>query len=991
MPQKNDYGWMDYLTSPEPYTGHAPSDYWDIESAFEKLRKTSAGDLAEAGKSMLSSAIRLPGIGLASLPIMAMDGPDAAYDFLQHESQRGYKPTKGGAQVLQDIAESPWIDTAEQVHEKAAEGWGEMGSLHSPQLGAGLYAGVKAGPAAVGGRYAQKAGRKASELLDVATDTSGINRPGMGRRQGGVISKKFTPEERAIAKKEGLTVNDFEVNGIQYSEVIDPKAAVVAGSSMGDVYKHDIQKVRPELAETAAAFQLSMPEGEASYTPRKNLIEMPIANLDKSTQSAEGMDELVNLAAHEATHAATTGEGMPVGGSPDFGGPERKQALQDKMWRDKTAKQNSPEYKEHRAKLYESEMAKQPASQPPMVSNIKAQQSAEKLSQEHFFGDFNTKKQELADLSDFNTYQRLQDEFMARTGAQREVDARMLSREGMDEASVQKAMSETPLEDPEGYSSPNLIQIFDKYGLNTPMASAKNPYKKGSKEWTDAEGLRHKVGLGKVTKKPFDEMTRTVQNDPNASPKKYTSLEEMQGGTVIAGQGDLSEAGKILTHVGGTELTDPINLRGGHRFPAGREIWAGDEGAISGLNTRAEQILDAGGRPILGYQSMADKASNFNTFTVDAAYDLIHQKVGKEAKKTFDKAMRSGKGARKEWPGLDHPDAKAMLDSSGELRHRFMQIAGTDEHTNRNFPDLAEVRKATTDPELMNTPYGMYGRQFSEMTGRTVDSPDPHPTYRTTMEGTELGDAEVDVPWNIMFRDFMGERHGGDKDAPIGQGDYRSFSLSNAAQLMDQEWLDNVMKYTQQTGQEDPTGVRRLLGEAENIGRRYQSQPARVAESTEQFGGYTVNPRTGEVPTEGHIVSMLENTDPRVTVLPPGEKLTAQHVRDFYAKNKDMLQEEGLMGTWRDDVQPLRSIMGGRPGERVPTGSTFLDISKQFKDLEEAKRFGEAKSQLEGMTIKGGEPFGGSGWKTSDFGTFPIKDLTPDELERIMRLMENKQ
>lgn len=97
------------------------------------------------------------------------------------------------------------------------------------------------------------------------------------------------------------------------------------------------------------------------------------------------------------------------------------------------------------------------------------------------------------------------------------------------------------------------------------------------------------------------------------------------------------------------------------------------------------------------------------------------------------------------------------------------------------------------------------------------------------------------------------------------------------------------------------------------------------------------------------------------------------------------------MGTWRDDVQPLRSIMGGRPGERVPTGSTFLDISKQFKDLEEAKRFGEAKSQLEGMTIKGGEPFGGSGWKTSDFGTFPIKDLTPDELERIMRLMENKQ
>lgn len=990
MPQKNNYGWMDYLTSPEPYTGHAPSDYWDVESAFEKLRKTSAGDIAEAGKSMLSSAVRMPALGLASLPIMAMDGPDAAYDFLQHESQRGYKPTEGGTQVLQDIAESPWVQTAEQGLEKAAEGWGEIGSLHSPQAGAALYAGTKALPAAVGGRYAQKAGGKASRLLDEATDTSGINRPGMGRRQGGVISKQFTPEEKAIAKSEGIHVNDFEVNGVRYSEVIDPKAAMAVGDTMGSAYPHDIQKVRPELADVSLSYDPDMPKGEASFTPRKNLIELPEDNLRGSQNFDFAMDDLVGLAAHEYTHAATKGKGMPVGGSPQHGGMERKRALQDKMWRDKTAKQNSPEYKEYRAKLYESEIAKQPAGQPPMVSNIKASQSAEKLAQERFFGDFNTRKQELADLSDFNTYERLQDEYIARAGAQREVDARTLSREGMDEKSVQQAMADIPLMDPEGYGPGNLIQMFDKHGLNTSM-SAKNPYKKGSKEWTDAEGLRHKVGLGKVTRKPFDEMTRTVQNDPNASPKKYTSLEEMQGGTLIAGQGDLAEAGKILTHVGGTELTDPINLRGGHRFPSGKEIWAGDAGAISGLNKQANRVLDAGGRPILGYQSMADKASNFNTFTVDAAYDLIHQKVGKKAKQVFDNAMTSGKGARKEWPGLDHPDAKAMLDNSGELRHRFMQIAGTDEYTNRNFPDLAEVRKATTDPELMNTPYGMYGRQFSEMTGKTVDSPDPHPTYKTTMEGTELGDAEVDVPWNVMFRDFMGERHGGDKNAPIGQGDYRSFSLSNAAQPMNQEWLDSVMEYTKQTGQEDPTGVRRLLGEAENVGRRYQSQPSRVAESTEQFGGYTVNPRTGEVPTEGHIVSMLENTDPRVTVLPPGEKLTAQHVRDFYDKNKDMLQEEGLMGTWRDDVQPLRSIMGGRPGERVPTGSTFLDISKQFKSLEEAKKFGEAKSQLEGMTIKGGEPFGSSEWKTADFGTFPIKDLTPDELAEIMRLMENKQ
>jgi hypothetical protein len=332
------------------------------------------------------------------------------------------------------------------------------------------------------------------------------------------------------------------------------------------------------------------------------------------------------------------------------------------------------------------------------------------------------------------------------------------------------------------------------------MAPARYPKQpRMSREDAVAAGYWHPVGGGKKLPIPFEQLTREISPAHDLVPWKPVNWEELQGGTLIPALGDRTEAGQWLHSVGGYRLSDDVLLEGGHDFMRSHDpygaIWASDKGAARVLHNKALSVLEQGGDPYLAFMPMGHGATNFNTMMSDALLGQMQEEIktgqiSKTAKNMFDREMRK---LRPEWKGIEHPDSMRMLDDNGALRHVFVQTIQKDIYQKRGFPNVAETRFAITDPNLMDTPLLQGGQAIGRMTDEFIENPMmPHRTYNTQLGGQYMGGDVEGIPRELLFPEFTKARRA--EGAPPGS-DYRSFDLSRPVQLMDQEWLDNLMLY----------------------------------------------------------------------------------------------------------------------------------------------------------------------------------------------------
>lgn len=176
--------------------------------------------------------------------------------------------------------------------------------------------------------------------------------------------------------------------------------------------------------------------------------------------------------------------------------------------------------------------------------------------------------------------------------------------------------------------------------------------------------------------------------------------------------------------------------------------------------------------------------------------------------------------------------------------------------------------------------------------------------------------------------------------------------------------IDNVVMMFEDV----PVVPHELLGEFPT------TTAGRIVNQTKK-GGYTVNLKTGEVPTTGLMVGTKPNASSGVLHLPKDKPITRPVLRSWVRTNERELSELDIyLGTWIEDT----------------TGDTFADLSKRFveEDLRRATKFGE------GIRNPDGTPGQKALFRLSDFSEHPIGDwnefIRSPEFAQRLDLMQNR-
>ena len=360
-----------------------------------------------------------------------------------------------------------------------------------------------------------------------------------------------------------------------------------------------------------------------------------------------------------------------------------------------------------------------------------------------------------------------------------------------------------------------------KGGLEAAAEAIAKKLPRKSKAILEAEGYYHPIGGGLKLSKPAQEFKADIVDNPNMPlvPKKIVSPEDLYGKVGIPLVGDRSDTGKLLRGIEGVTFDEPINLEGGFKFgrahqyedPNVSSVWASDPGVVTALNNQIKRAAESG-KDVLGVSSMGSPTMvDYNTMITQAALNMtdidgIHPKAieafNNEIKNLIKENKKTGKATTpfQNFLGIDNPEVTTQLLSkgAGELRKAFIKTMEKDQYRKLGFPEIAPIRKAVSDAEILDMPLGSTGLEMYKMSpeGNIVEAPkNPHSTYPVHMQGEVFGGLEAPIDYKNMFSTFYEPKRLMSVKDPQA---YRAYSLSAPIQEFNQEWLDEVMPIYQQ-------------------------------------------------------------------------------------------------------------------------------------------------------------------------------------------------
>ena len=341
------------------------------------------------------------------------------------------------------------------------------------------------------------------------------------------------------------------------------------------------------------------------------------------------------------------------------------------------------------------------------------------------------------------------------------------------------------------------------------------------------EGLLIDPGFENLVRaSPDPDAPGTVIRDLNtlaASP--VVDLQSLIGRTAKLMPGDMTMAGKEITHVMGVKLRKPVRMQGGKDFPAeelSRElglVWASHPNVISGY---AKQARENPG--LLGiYTAMGARSNDFSHHVADVLVDMTKQakkwipeeKIAafNEKVKNFSEERELADGTKvtvtpyKDFPGITSRNIEKYLYSPGKggARKAVADIMEKDSFRKVGFPDVPAVRAIVSEPSLRNRVNDPTG-QLSPTGARIVEfDADPYlpmggvgniaqfnKSYAQGISGTDKGRLELDVPRILLAPDFYARRR---LEGKAPASDRRSAEISNVLQTITPEIADDVSVY----------------------------------------------------------------------------------------------------------------------------------------------------------------------------------------------------
>ena len=277
-------------------------------------------------------------------------------------------------------------------------------------------------------------------------------------------------------------------------------------------------------------------------------------------------------------------------------------------------------------------------------------------------------------------------------------------------------------------------------------------------------------------------------------PRKEIDISELQGRVLTPAYGDRTYAGKTLEEIAGVKLDQPVDMQGGNQFmrSSGKGIWASEKNAMQN-KARAMGKMDD---PLMVYTSMAGQSGDASKMMSDATLGMIEQsKITKKAAKSYDDLIKEKVDPN--WVGILNPKVREYVDNMPmTARRELWQQMDKNSFKEIGFPDLGVIRTAITEPALLTTPAFATGRSIGALDSIKT-SPSRHKTYSTEVQGKYRGALPVDVPGELIWRDFyekMAKRY-----AETGKVNRQRAFLTtpSVSQKVDQQMVDEVSRFTE--------------------------------------------------------------------------------------------------------------------------------------------------------------------------------------------------
>lgn len=269
---------------------------------------------------------------------------------------------------------------------------------------------------------------------------------------------------------------------------------------------------------------------------------------------------------------------------------------------------------------------------------------------------------------------------------------------------------------------------------------------------------------------PFEEWRYEYQPTTELLPRREFDPSSMKEGDImIPFIGDRTSAGRKIISINDQPLAIPGMTEGGPDYARSvaqqqdNSIWASGKGAVSSLNRRINNALNASRE--LGYKdpnaygvtiAMSPQGGDFAAHVAETYMGMIpNAKITKKAAKEFDDQMRQ-KFA--DWPGILSDRAADYVINAEAGAHRVGVLSELDKAkwTKLGFPDVSLARYATTTPDLIDVPTEsagyMIGRIDPSMATGKITA--PHRTYDTTIPGEYVGGLPPGMMRDDVFTQF---------------------------------------------------------------------------------------------------------------------------------------------------------------------------------------------------------------------------------------------
>jgi len=382
-------------------------------------------------------------------------------------------------------------------------------------------------------------------------------------------------------------------------------------------------------------------------------------------------------------------------------------------------------------------------------------------------------------------------------------------------------------------------------GLTSEIVGTRDPYE-GSLELATAGGLGSKVirktalGLGGLLAstgeaeaaklgplwhaisgvklpKPITEYSST--HVPRATMEgKTVTPAQLQGKELYPTVSDTTRADTTLTHIGDYKLPEPVPMQGGARFPDVKQnkpdVWMADAGPMTGMANRVEEIGKQTGREVVVMPTALSPAgSDYSHHIWRPLIDMVKDTRGisREGSALLNAQLRN---LDPKFPGLGAPRERLIEyfdNAPRDIRTTFVQSMDTRFGQNAGFPDIAAIRHAAIDPELLHAPLGSSGFSSFKLDPKIGVRPvDIHQTYSHGGGGQNVGSTGAIVPPEIMFPDVMeslrkmSQASGKPVQKYTGRPDYYFQGRIPAelggeplarSQHATQQWVDNLSDY----------------------------------------------------------------------------------------------------------------------------------------------------------------------------------------------------